>query len=207
MINKKGLVVSGLTTVFLYFGFVLLLIIFLFIFKFTFGETEVKISGHITNADNNYKFLNYLRTAYVLDGQIINMAELINLYQNEKDESKKELYYEKILNVTKEIFNPLEYCYMKSGISDKFVVGYGIFILDEEIYKDKSKLYIYEGSAKKTEKKFRSDNFKDSLIDDGTAIFVVIPTNSNELLYLGFFRSVENIFGIKSRVNYISGCS
>ena len=206
MRNKHGFVATGVTTIFLYFGFVLLLIIFFFIFKLTLGETEVKISTNIENIDISYQFLNYLRTQYIANGQTLNVADLIGLYKNEEDKNKKEGYYEEILRITKEIFNPLEYCYKKPGISDKFIVGYAIFILDKEIYKDKYKLLDYSGSARKTENKFRSDNFKDSLIDDNE-VFAVLPTNSNELLYLGFFRSGENTFGMKSKLKNIPTCN
>lgn len=208
MKNKKGLVVSGLVTILLYFGFVLLLIIFFFIFKLSKGGMEVKITGHIENADLNHMALNYLRAPYILDGRLINMADFIALYNNEKDEKRKKEYYDKILKVTKETLDPKEYCYVPPGISDKVIAGYAVFILDEEVYKDVSKLNErYGGDIVKKDRKFKSNNFKDSRINNEHAVFIALPNNPDGILYLGFFRTTLNIFGKKSELKNIPGCS
>ena len=89
MRNKKGLVATGLTTMMLYFGFALMIILFYFIFRLTLGETEVKISGYISNTDINYQILNYLRTPIVIDGRENNIADLIAL--SNLDTTKKSL--------------------------------------------------------------------------------------------------------------------
>ena len=79
MRHKKGLVATGLTTMMLYFGFALMIILSYFIFRLTLGETEVKISGYVSNTDINYQLLNYLRTPIVIDGRENNIADLIAL--------------------------------------------------------------------------------------------------------------------------------
>jgi hypothetical protein len=207
MRNKKGAIVSGLTTILLYFGFVLLLIVFFFIFKFSKGGMEVKISNHIANTDLSFIAINYLKTQYILDGEPINMADFLALYKNEKDETKRKFYYDEILKVTKEIFDPKEYCYVKPGIRDKVIVGYAVFILDKETYNGGLKSSDYAGTQRKKDKKFRSNNFMDSRINEDNAVFIALPTNSNEMLYLGFFKTTLNIFGKKSKVEDIPGCS
>jgi len=109
MENKKGAVVSGLTAIFLYFGFILLIIIFFFIFKATKGATEVKISGYIQNTDVNYVILNYLRTPvkFDIDNNKIDtdMADLIIRYffAENTDDIKK--YQNLVKKETEKIFN------------------------------------------------------------------------------------------------------
>lgn len=97
MKHKKGVVATGLTTVMLYFGFVLLIIIFYFIFKLTFGETEVKISGYTANADANYQLISVLRSRVNVDGIEMNVAELISLYSD--DSTKKAVLEKAILDM------------------------------------------------------------------------------------------------------------
>ena len=97
MKHKKGVVATGLTTVMLYFGFVLLIIIFYFIFKMTFGETEVKISGYTANADANYQLISILRSKVNVDGIEMNVAELISLYSY--DSTKKAVMEKAILDM------------------------------------------------------------------------------------------------------------
>src|SRR3989338_11691590 len=97
MEHKKGVVATGLTTVMLYFGFVLLIIIFYFIFRITFGETEVKISGYTANADANYQLISILRSRVNVDSTEMNVAELIALYGN--DHSKKTVLHQVIYGI------------------------------------------------------------------------------------------------------------
>lgn len=109
MKNRKGLIASGLATVLLYFGFVLLIIIFFFIFKLAFGELEFKISGHIGNTDSNYEVLNYLRTPIniKIDDKDIStdMSELIVRYFLAQGTTNEGKFQELIRSKSKEIFN------------------------------------------------------------------------------------------------------
>ncbi|MBS3101014.1 hypothetical protein J4204_02690 [Candidatus Woesearchaeota archaeon] len=124
MDNKQGFVVSGLATVLLYFGFVLLIILFFFIFKFAFGEHEVPIKSHISDTDVNYEVLNYLRmpTRFKIDDKEINsdMADLIVRYflaQGTENEAK---FQALVREKTKEIFDgKYPHLKWKLKVSDK----------------------------------------------------------------------------------------
>jgi len=109
MKNKKGAIITGLTSVFLYFGFVLLLLIFFLLFEVTKGDTEVKISGYIEDADVNYEVLNYLRmpVKFHFDGKEIdtNIADIIINYYLEDDIEKKRELQDLLKEKTNEIFN------------------------------------------------------------------------------------------------------
>lgn len=105
MKNKKGAVVSGLTTILLYFGFVLLLIIFFFIFKLSKGGMEVKISGYIQDADVNYEVLNYLRMPVEVDiGGVKREMTITDIISIVAVEEGKEKRIETFQEATKEIF-------------------------------------------------------------------------------------------------------
>ncbi len=206
MAGKKGQISSGLVTLIIYFGFVLLLILFFFIFKLSKGDSEAKILGNVHTADDNYMLMSYLRTPYFLDGRSINTADLLAIYASEKNADKKAFYFQELSRMTKETFDPLEYCYVPYGISDRLVSGYGVFILDEEAYKDRTKLANYAGTAAKTDKKFRSSNFYDSLINGKNAAVIAVPTSQKELMYLGFFRTSINTLGRKSELKNVRDC-
>ena len=206
MKNHKGMVVTGLTTMMLYFGTALLIIMFYFLFVFNLGETQVRISGYASNADLNYLLINYLRSTNNFQGQTVTLTDMLVIYETEIDKSKKVEQYANLLEIIQGKLNQLENCHTKPGITDKMVDGYGIFILDQNTYNDRSKLGDYSGSALKTDKKFRSNNFEDGMIDQNDATFLTIPTVSHDLIYLGFFKTTKNIFGIKSKVKGIPGC-
>lgn len=124
MKNKKGAVVSGLTTILVYFGFVLLLIIFFFIFKLSKGGMEVKISGHIQDVDVNYEVLNYLRmpVKFNIDGKEISteMTDLIVKYCLEQDLNNQKKLQNLLQEKSEEIFNE-KYPHLnwKIKVSDK----------------------------------------------------------------------------------------
>lgn len=102
MKNKKSVIATGLTTIFLYFGFVLLLIIFFFIFKVTKEEVNLKIAAHIENSDVNYELFNYLRTPIIFEGKESNIAELIAVMNS--DLAKKTSLDNKFLETMNEQF-------------------------------------------------------------------------------------------------------
>lgn len=109
MINKKGVVISGLTTILLYFGFILLLILFFFIFKLSKESVEVKISGYIEDVDTNYEFLNYLRmpVKFDFDGKETesDMIDLIVKYYLSQGTENENKLQNLLGGKTKEIFN------------------------------------------------------------------------------------------------------
>ena len=105
MKNKKGAIVTGLTTIFLYFGFVLLLLIFFLPFKATKGPTEVKIGGYIEAADVNYEILNYLRIPVEVDiGGVkkeMTIADIVGMVDIEEGKEEKIKVFQE---TTKEVF-------------------------------------------------------------------------------------------------------
>ncbi len=207
MDNKKGAIATGLTAILLYLGFVILIIIFFFLFKFVLGQNEVKILGHVDNMDNNLVLANYLRTPYKLDERMSSIGEMLSIYENEYDNSLKNKHFMEIEKITKEILNPLENCYTKPGLTDKFISGYSIIILDKETYNDHSKLIDYAGSSLKIDRKFRSDNFFDSSIDKDKSAFAAIPSIDGSVIYIGFFRTGKNVFLGDSSIRNVRGCS
>ena len=124
MTNKKGFITSGLATILLYFGFVLLIIIFYFLLKLTIGETDVPISGHIGDSDANFVVLNYLRmpVKYKIDDKDIStdMSGLIIRYYLEQGTSNEGKFQDLIREKTKEVFDE-KYPHLKWKIkvSDK----------------------------------------------------------------------------------------
>ncbi len=197
MIKSKN---AGIPAVFLdfaaYVAFVLVVIIFYFLFTaIGKGVKENKISELENSARNGIFLSNYLRTPFINNGQPPTMVDMLALYNNENDKEKKNEYYGKLLDKTKEILNSMEYCSEIKGISDKAVNGYAIFLLDAETYADKTKLLDnYGASAMKTDKKFRSKHFYDSSISEiyTTTIPSLVPGN---VIYLGLFVSSVNTFG------------
>lgn len=138
MKNKKGAVVTGLTTIFLYFGFILLLILFFFIFKATKENVEVKISGNIEDVDINYEALNYLRmpVKFDFDGKEINtdILDLIIRYFLAEDTKDRKKNRDLLKKETEEIFNE-KYPHLewKLKISDKESFDKGFEFAEELI--------------------------------------------------------------------------
>lgn len=194
--NKKGLLGATFLDFWAYVIFVFIVIIFYGFFSIQAkGVKESKIADVESKIKNDIPLINYLRTPYALDNNEITMADMLVLYYNEKDEAKKRAYYEGILNKTKEIFEPLEHCTSKTGITDKLLVGYAVYILDEESYNNPIKFnQNYAGTEVKKDKKFRTVHFFDGRIVEKS--FGVIPNlGSNDIIHVGFFVSSVNTFG------------
>jgi hypothetical protein len=209
MRSKKGAIVSGLTTVLLYFGFVLLIIIFFFIFKFSKGEIEEKIASYAGNADMNTMLLGYLRSPVAVNGGKTNIAQLIALYETETDSKKKEEYFKKITQATEGTLNPLEYCYDETylGIKRKYIVGYGVFILSEEDYRDKMKSFIYKNPRNTNTKKFSSEHFEYNRLKSGEPVFAVVPSPAGNAIYIGFYKVANDLSTLKKEAEGVEGCS
>ncbi|MDP3765838.1 MAG: hypothetical protein Q8R04_04965 [Nanoarchaeota archaeon] len=124
MRNSKGFIISGLATVLLYFGFILLIIIFYFALRLTIGEKEVKITGHITDADVNYEVLNYLRmpVKFNIDNvdRSTDMAGLLTMYYLAQGTENEGKFQTLVREKTSEIFNEKHpHLRWKLKISDK----------------------------------------------------------------------------------------
>ena len=194
--SKKAAVTSSIADFWAYVAFVFVVLIFYGFFTFqSRGIENNKISPTQAKISNNLQLINYLKTPYTIDGSTMTMADMIMIYHNEKDSVKKSHYYEEILKKTKEILNPFEYCTVPEGISDKVIVGYAVYILDEESYKDPIKLNSnYGGTSVRVDQKFRSDHFFDGLIEEQTLGIIpnLIPGN---VIPIGFFVSSVNTVG------------
>lgn len=205
-INKKrGAISSAIADFWAYVAFVFVILIFYVFFTYQAkGIGENKITETTTKISNDLQLLNYLRTPYILDGMQITMADLIVLYNNEKDYDKKKLYYDEITKKTSDIFNPMEFCVSPKGRSDQNVNGYGIFILDKESYLDERIFNNnYKGTKQNEDKKFSSEHFFDGLIVE-KSLGVIPNITPNQLIYVGFFVSSANTFG--KQIQGVRGC-
>lgn len=194
--GRKGAISSVIVDFGAYVAFVLVIIIFYALFTYQAKDvSENKITGFKSDSKYGSYFTAYLNTPYTLNNEKITIGEMITLYYNEKDASKKEEYYEKIVKKTKDIFDPLEHCVPIEGLKDKAVVGYAVFILDEGSYNTQSEFVKeYVGTSLKTDKKFRSGHFKEGRIEE-KHLGVIPNVNSGDVIYLGFFMSSINTFG------------
>lgn len=82
--KKKGFIMTGLISVFLYLGFVLILGLIFIAFNSIEDRNERKITGHVTDIDVNFQIQGTLRTpvSYKLNGVDINedFASLLTRY-------------------------------------------------------------------------------------------------------------------------------
>ncbi len=105
MKNKKGAVVSGLTTILLYFGFILLIIIFFFIFKTTGGPQEVAITGHIADTDTNYALFSYLKTPVKVEGREMTIADILSMVDLEDGKEQRiKIFQEATKNTFEQLY-------------------------------------------------------------------------------------------------------
>lgn len=203
--TKKGALTSSIVD---FWSFVALVFIIIIFYPFFTNASKKAGDNKIIGADfqinPDLNLLNYLRTPYTLNGNQITMADLIVIYYNENDKSKKKFYYDEILKKTKEIFNPMEYCVIREGRTDKDVNGYAVYILDKASYLDNAEFNKnYKGTKQNDDMKFRSDNFFDGLIAEKS--LGVLPSNTpDRIIYIGFFVSSANAFG--RQVSNIGGC-
>lgn len=100
--NKKGFVTTGLVSLLVYLGFVLIIILFFFIFKLGIGDTTIEIKGVSGDADSEYVFLNYLRTPITINienkEEQLTFADIITKYYLAQDAEKTE-YLKKIIEL------------------------------------------------------------------------------------------------------------
>ena len=122
--SKKGFVVTGLVSLLVYLGFILIIILFFFIFKLGIGDTVVKTKGIASDTDSEYVFLNYLRTPITvnIDGEeeTLNYAELIAKYYLNQGTPKSGDFQKLLREKTEEFFGG-EYPHLawKLIVSDK----------------------------------------------------------------------------------------
>lgn len=204
--TKKGAVSSVISDFWAYVAFVFVVMIFYAFFTYQAKGIEAnKIKESATKINNDLHLLNFLRTPYTLGNRQIAMADLIAIYYNEKDPTKKKFYYDEIFKKSKELFDPFEKCIIPEGFSDKNVIGYAIFILDDKSYFDDKEFdNNYKAISRNADKKFRSEHFVDGLINE-KSLGTIPDINPNQLLYVGFFVSSANIAG--RQVSDVKGCA
>lgn len=126
MRSKTAFITSGLATLLLYFGFILLVIIFYFILKLTIGESLVKIYGHIGDSDTNYEISNFLKTPvkFKIDDRELStdMAGLIVMHFLAQGTINEGKFQNLIGERTKEIFGEKHpHLKWKLKVSDKIL--------------------------------------------------------------------------------------
>src|SRR3989338_1327934 len=191
--SKKGFVASALVDFWIFILFIVVVIIFFLIFSLSEEQIKSTIKSKIGDLDSQHILFDYLRTPIWVDlneGQSnkpiilkkMAIADLITLYYIEKDENNEKRFYKIILEQTKSIFDPLEYCY-SNPYNVKVRKGYAIFIT-EDPNED------YTGTARKKDRKFRSKSFHESLVDK--KIIEQLPLPSSKVLYAIFLESSIN---------------
>lgn len=203
--SKKGFIGSTMVDFWSFITFIFIILFFWAFFSIQSNKAkENKIQGAQDSIHPDLEMVNYLRMPTNIDGREMVMADLIVMYYNEKDDSKKKTYYDRILRETKKIFDGIEHCIVPRGTSDQAVIGYAIYILDEESYKDQAKLrQKYEGTAANQHLKFKSGHFFDGLVQDSS--LTAIPNAlSNNLVYVGLFVSSKNTF--RTDVKNVKDC-
>lgn len=175
--RKASFYAEALTQFFSYLILILLILIFFFVFTPKGCSNSSDKQGTTTQTldglDSNRVLLSYLRTEDTQDAGK-NMADLLTSYYLEEDSRIKEELYNRIDTKTKEIFSPLEYCYLNNG-GIKVKSGYAVFILerpDEDL----------SGFIQSNDRKFKSKNF----YYDYTKLKInqQIPLNNNKIIYV-----------------------
>ena len=121
--NKKG-IAEFLLDIWAYILFAVAIAVFLIIFKF---QSVTSIENQLTSMSelpsSSSTLLNYLRTPVNMDGQTINVAELIMLWKFDPDKHKDLLE-----KTTTDLLNNLEYEYVDAQAKTNLIRGFQISI-------------------------------------------------------------------------------
>lgn len=178
--NKKGLS-EFVLDIFSYLVFIIAIFFFLLLFKLqSINATERDITEIREAPSSSTTILNYLRTPVNVDGNEINMAELIRLWHLEPDK------YINVLEASSvEILDRMEYEYKNPNANNIVVRGFNV-IINSEKRDDNSLDFLVD---------FESQSFESGyVIRDAYGRGIIqaeqfVPISENQYLYVVLMES------------------